>query len=132
MRVYDEYLKGENFIATSFVPQGQKELALENSTPAEVVEEQIVQGKANEEFVLPDETEYERTGSSFDRTIEPPYGENPDVKVPDVWEGSLENGMQIFGIENNELPLVQFTIEIEGVEKPAALVETLTLYIVKE
>ncbi|MEO9885374.1 MAG: pitrilysin family protein [Balneola sp.] len=114
MRVYDEYLKGENFIATSFVPQGQKELALENSTPAEVVEEQIVQGKANEEFVLPDETEYERTGSSFDRTIEPPYGENPDVKVPDVWEGSLENGMQVFGIENNELPLVQFTIEIEG------------------
>lgn len=114
MRVYDEYLKGENFIATSFVPQGQKELALENSTPAEVVEEQIVQGKANEEFVLPDETEYERTVSSFDRTIEPPYGENPDVKVPDVWEGSLENGMQVFGIENNELPLVQFTIEIEG------------------
>jgi len=114
MRVYDEYLKGENFIATSFVPQGQKELALENSTPAEVVEEQIVQGKANEEFVLPDETEYERTVSSFDRTIEPPYGESPAVKVPDVWEGSLENGMQVFGIENNELPLVQFTIEIEG------------------
>jgi zinc protease len=114
MRVYEEYIKGENFIATSFVPQGQAELALENSEPAEVVEEQIVQGKANEEFELPEETEYERTASSFDRTIEPPYGENPDVKVPDVWEGSLENGMQVFGIENNELPLVQFTIEIEG------------------
>lgn len=114
MRVYQEYFKDENFIATSFVPQGQKELALENSNPANVVEEQIVQGKENEEFKLPEETDYERTASSFDRTIEPPYGENPDVKVPNVWESSLENGMQVFGIENNELPLVQFTIEIEG------------------
>lgn len=114
MRVYEEYFKGENFIATSFVPQGQKELALENSEPAEVVEEQIVQGKANEEFELPEETEYERTASSFDRTVEPPYGDSPDVNVPDVWEGSLNNGMQVFGIVNTELPLVQFTIEIEG------------------
>jgi len=114
MRVYEEYIKGKNFIATSFVPQGQKELALENSSQAEVVEEKIVQGKANEEFVSLAETEYERTASSFDRTVEPPYGTNPDVKVPDVWEGSLENGMQVFGIVNTELPLVQFSIEIEG------------------
>lgn len=32
MRVYEEYIKGENSIATSFVPQGQKELALKNSS----------------------------------------------------------------------------------------------------
>lgn len=114
MRVYEQYIKGENFIATSFVPQGQKELALQNSLLAAVVEEQIVQGKSNEDFVLPEETAYERTPSSFDRTIEPPYGNSPDVKVPDVWESSLENGLQVFGIENNELPLVQFNIEIEG------------------
>lgn len=114
MRVYEEYFKGENFIATSFVSQGQKELALENSILAAVVEEEIVQGKANEEFELPEETTYERTASSFDRTVEPPYGDNPSVKVPNVWDGSLSNGMQVFGIENNELPLIQFRIEIEG------------------
>jgi zinc protease len=114
LRVYEKYFKDENFIATSFVPQGQKELALENSVLANVVEEQIVQGKANEEFELPEETDYERTPSSFDRTIEPPYGESADVKVPEVWEGSLDNGMQVFGIKNTELPLVQFTLEIEG------------------
>ena len=88
MRVYREYFKDETFIATSFVPQGQKELALENSNLANVEEEQIVQGKENEEFELPEETEYERTASSFDRTVEPPYGDNPDVKVPNVWESS--------------------------------------------
>ena len=113
-RVYEEYIKDQNFIATSFVPKGQKELALENSELAQVVEEQIVQGKANEEFELPEDTEYERTASSFDRTVEPPYGDSPDVTAPEVWEGSLNNGMQVVGIENTELPLVQFTIEIEG------------------
>ncbi len=114
MRVYEEYIKGENFIATSFVPKGQKDLILEGSVLADVVEEQIVQGNTNEEFELPEETEYERTASSFDRTVEPPYGETPEVKVPNVWEGQLDNGMQVFGIENNELPLVQFRIEMEG------------------
>jgi zinc protease len=42
MQVYEEYIKGQPFVATSFVPQGQNKLALENSAPAEVEEEQIV------------------------------------------------------------------------------------------
>ncbi len=114
MRVYEKYIKDQHYVSTSFVPQGQKNLILTGAEPAEVVEEQIVQGKANEEFELPEETEYERTPSSFDRTVEPEYGDSPDVKVPEVWNASLNNGMEVFGIENNELPLVQFTLEIEG------------------
>jgi len=114
MRVYEKYIKDQHYVSTSFVPQGQKDLILTGAEPAEVVEEQIVQGKANEEFELPEETEYERTPSSFDRTVEPKYGDSPDVKVPEVWNASLNNGMEVFGIENNELPLVQFTLEIEG------------------
>ncbi len=114
MRVYDKYIKDQHYVSTSFVPKGQKELILTGAEPAEVVEEQIVQGKANEEFELPEETDYERTPSSFDRTQEPPYGESPDVKVPEVWNASLNNGLEVFGIENNELPLVRFAIEIDG------------------
>ena len=44
MRVYNTYIKDKNFIATSFVPKNSAELALENSTLADVVEEQIVIG----------------------------------------------------------------------------------------
>lgn len=114
MRVYNKYFKNRNYIATSFVPKGQKELALDNSKLAEVVEEQIIKGKANEQFELPEESEYTRTPSSFDRTKEPPYGESADVVVPDVWQATLGNTMNVYGIENSELPLVQFSIEIEG------------------
>ncbi|MFV1884181.1 MAG: M16 family metallopeptidase [Balneola sp.] len=114
MRVYEQYVKGKNFIATSFVPQGQTELALEESEPAEVVEEVIAESGANESFTLLEETEYERTASSFDRSIEPPYGEAPDVTVPDVWQRELSNGMAVYGTQNNELPLVQFELKIDG------------------
>ncbi len=114
MRVYGKYIKGKNFIATSFVPQGQKELALTGSELAEVVEEQIVQNAEGESFELPEETEYKRTPTSFDRTQEPPYGESPDVKVPNVWEAQTSNGIEVHGIENNELPLVQFELKIKS------------------
>ncbi|MCG8372815.1 MAG: insulinase family protein [Balneolales bacterium] len=114
MRVYEKYIKGKHFVATSFVPQGQTDLILEGSALAEVVEEVIAESGENESFVLPEETDYERTPSSFDRTVEPPYGDSPEITVPDVWETSLRNGVKVHGITNNELPLVQFELKLKG------------------
>ncbi len=113
MRVYEQYYKGKNFIATSFVPRGRIELALEGSEKAEVVEEQIVQG-AEEQFDASIAASYEPTPSTFDRSTEPPYGESPDVVVPTVWEDQLENGLKVYGIESNEVPLVRFNLVIDG------------------
>lgn len=114
MRVYETYVKDQPFVATSFVPQGQTDLVLEGSELAEVSEEEIVANAEGEQFELPEETEYERTPSSFDRTVEPPYGETPTPAIPDVWQAELDNGLQIYGIENTELPLVQFEITLKG------------------
>ncbi|MCO6360379.1 M16 family metallopeptidase [Roseivirga pacifica] len=113
MRVYNKYIKGKNYIATSFVPQGQLALALEGSNKAEVVEEAIVQG-AEETFDASIQAEYERTPSSFDRTVEPPYGNAPEITVPEVYETSLSNGLKVYGIENDEVPLVQLNLVIDG------------------
>lgn len=113
MRVYKKYIQNKPFVATSFVPKGQTELALEGSKLAEVEEEEIVMG-AEQEFDLDEEVTYQRTPSSFDRTIEPPYGDTPQVKVPVIWEENLESGLEIYGITNSEVPLVQFMLEIKG------------------
>lgn len=113
MRVYNKYIKGKNYIATSFIPQGQLALALEGSDKAEVVEEAIVQG-AEETFDASIQAEYERTPSSFDRTVEPPYGNAPEITVPEVYETSLSNGLKVYGIENDEVPLVQLNLVIDG------------------
>lgn len=113
MRVYNKYIKDQNFVATSFVPKGKPELALKNSQEAKVVEEQIVMG-AEEEINLNEEVAYQKTPSSFDRSIEPPYGVKPEIKVPGIWEKKLPSGLEVYGITNAEVPLVNFSLEIDG------------------
>ncbi|UTW55124.1 pitrilysin family protein [Kordiimonas sp. SCSIO 12610] len=113
MRVYTDYIKDKNYVAVSTVPKGQADLVLSGSTQAEIVEEQIVQG-AEETFDASITAEYERTPSSFDRTIEPEYGPEPILRVPAIWENTLSNGLKIYGIEDSELPLVRFDLTIEG------------------
>lgn len=111
--IYEKYIKDRNYIATSFVPEGQKELILEGSQLAEVVEEKIVQD-AEEEVNIPDEVTYERTPSSFDRTEEPPFGPAPEITTPEIWQAALNNGLDVIGIENRELPLIYFNLSLKG------------------
>ena len=89
------------------------ELALENSKHAEIVEEKIVQGAEAEVDPTKNAT-YEKTPSTFDRSVEPPYGTAPEVKIPAIWENKFSNGMRVLGIENREVPLVQFEIVVDG------------------
>lgn len=113
-RVYNKYIKNQHYVATSFVPKGKAQLALNNSTLANVAEEKIVVG-AEEKFDASQKASYERTASSFDRSIEPPYDSSPIVlKAPPVWQSKLANGLSIYGITHNEVPLVSFSIEIGG------------------
>ncbi|WP_179376518.1 M16 family metallopeptidase [Winogradskyella wichelsiae] len=113
MRVYNTYIKGKNFIATSVVPKGQGNLILENSELANIVEEQIIEG-AEATFDASIAADYEKTPSSFDRSQEPDYGESPDLIIPKVWKQDLASGIKVFGIENTEVPLVEFELEIKG------------------
>ncbi len=113
MRVYNKYIRNKHFVATSFVPKGKIALALQGATKAAVVEEAIVAGAETEVDPSASAT-YTRTPSQFDRSKEPPYGKTPVVKIPPVWSESAANGLRIFGIENQEVPLVQFELVIDG------------------
>jgi zinc protease len=113
MRVYQKYVRNRNFVATSFVPKGNMALALEGSKRPELVEEKIV--LRDEDTVDPTvEAKYERTPSSFDRSVEPPYGPAPEVKIPTIWQDKLPNGMRVYGMLNSEVPFVQFEIVVDG------------------
>ncbi len=112
-RVYETYLKDRPFVATSFVPMGATELALEGSTRAVVVEEPIVRG-AEADVSVERRDEIERTASNFDRSVEPEYGSSPTLAAPDVWQRDMSNGLRVLGIEDREVPLVQFSIRMTG------------------
>ncbi len=112
LRVYRTYIADRPHVATSFVPLGRTELALEGSTRAEVVEEPIVQG-AEQAFTVTRGEERTPSGA-FDRSVEPPFGESPTLAAPDVWSRTLINGLRAFGIEDRETPLVQFELRFKG------------------
>ena len=112
MRVYETHLKDRPYVATSFVPRGQAEMALEDSERAEVVIEPIVQG-AEAEFTV-ERGEELTPGGSFDRSVEPPFGPSPTFRAPEVWRETLANGLSVLGVEDRETPMVQFELNFRG------------------
>ena len=112
LRVYNKYIKDKPYLATSFVPKGQLALVAEGSVDAGVKEEDI----SNATQVSIEDMEEEpivKTPSSFDRDVMPVDGPDPLLNLPVVWSGNLKNGMKVYGVENDELPLVQFNIVLE-------------------
>ena len=111
--VYNRYIKGKNYIATSFVPKGETNLVAEGSVSAGIVEEDITKAtqmkiEASGEEVI------NKTPSKIDRSVAPVPGPDPSITIPTVWQAEAANGMKIYGIEQHELPLVTYSIVIKG------------------
>ena len=113
-RVYEQYVKDKHHIATSFVPQGQMELARTDAVEADVFLEEIIAGAENTAGDLTTVNNFVRTPSLIDRTQAPALGTAPSSSTPEVWTESLENGMELLGITQSELPLVRFTLRLRG------------------
>ncbi|WP_373056548.1 M16 family metallopeptidase [Zunongwangia sp. H14] len=112
MRVYNKYIKDKPFVLTSFVPKGEMNLIAENSEKAEVVEEEITENVETE--VVETEQEIQKTPSNFDRSVPPEMGETPKLSIPESWTVEMDNQMEVYGIEQHELPLVNFSLVIDG------------------
>jgi zinc protease len=97
---------------TSFVPRDRPELIVEGAQRAHVVEEPIIPG-AEQEIAADPDFEHPRTPTKHDRS-EPPLGPVPAVRLPEVWSATAANGMRVLGLEHSELPLVEFTLSLEG------------------
>lgn len=111
--VYNKYIKGKNFVETSFVPKGKATLIAEGSKNAGIVEEDVT--KAAE--VKADATAEEpivKTPTKLDRSVMPKIGPDPEVTIPTPWKTSLSNGIKVWGIAQNELPLIQYSVVIDG------------------
>jgi len=115
MRVYNKYVKGQNYVAVVAVPKGQVELSIEGSVPAQLtMEDQSKQTMRSVAGAIVDD-DYERTPSKIDRSVEPEYMANtPKTNIPAIWRATLANGIKVAGISQNEIPMVNLTIAIDG------------------
>ncbi len=112
MRVYNTYIKDKHYVMTSFVPKGEQALITDNSTKAPVVEEEIKDNVAK--TVEDSGEEIAKTPSIFDRSVDPEQGPTPKLNIPTSWTVTLDNGMKVYGIEQNEIPTVNFSLVMEG------------------
>ncbi len=117
-RVYNKYVKNQKYVLISFVPKGKLDLAAENSPVFEIPGNNLKTYSADEQIVIKNQPEnlvkVEKIQSKFDRSKQPQNGVDPLLKVQDIWDGKLSNGIKVLGIEQNELPLVDFQISVKG------------------
>lgn len=115
MAVYKKYFKERTHLALSVVPAGRADLAVSESRMADIVMEKVEEQQMKSAGGKIVDDPYEKSASKIDRSVEPDYLPNtPEFNLPEVWKTSLSNGMEIFGITQKELPVVQFTINIKG------------------
>jgi len=114
MRVYEKHLKDRPYVATSFVPRGKVDLIAEGSVDAGIVEENVLEATEVDQSQIPEEEEIVKTETGFDRSVIPAIGPDPKITLPEIWTGELDNGIRMWGIKHDELPLVRYTLEIDG------------------
>lgn len=115
MRVYNKYVKGQNYVAVVAVPKGETELSIEGSRLADLtMEDQSKQTMRSTAGAVVDD-DYEHTPSKIDRSVEPDYMPNaPQTNIPAIWRTTLSNGIKVAGITQKEIPMVNLTIAIDG------------------
>jgi len=108
MRVYHKYIKYKHPVVVSVLPKNQDKMIVgENNFKI-----------SNTNYVSPDYgyagLKYVKAKDNFDRSMMPPNGPNPVVKVPAFWKKDWPSGIKIIGTQNTELPVVTLSIKIPG------------------
>ncbi|TFH38268.1 MAG: insulinase family protein, partial [Bacteroidia bacterium] len=113
MGVYEKYIKGKNYVETSFVPKGKTEQIAEGSVSAGIIEEDLANAAEVSATGIIEEP-VQKSATTFDRSVMPAYGPDPVVTIPEMWTASLENGINVWGYKHTEVPLVNYNLVIEG------------------
>jgi zinc protease len=107
VRVYNQYIKGKPAVILSYYPKGQRNLI--------AAEDNYTIDKSG--YVAPDYgyagLKYNKPKDNFDRSKRPAPGPNPVVKVPPVWKKEMNNGTQIIGTKNSEIPTVTLQLNLK-------------------
>ena len=108
MRVYEQFIKNKPAVIESVVPKGKEDMKAASDNYV------VDAGNYKRPNYGYEGLSYKKPKDNFDRKIIPPSGPNPVVKVPAFWKKSLSNGMQVIGVENNEIPAVTISISLKG------------------
>lgn len=108
VRVYNEYIKGQNRLALSVTPKGQEDniAAKDNYTVSE-------DGYKSPDYGY-EGLKYVKAKDNFDRSKMPPSGDNPVVDVPEYWTSTIPGNINVIGTKSDEIPIVTYLMEFKG------------------
>ena len=106
MRVYKKYIKDKPAVIMSIVPKGEGDMIAAPDTWSRY-ERTIPDDETADEFT------WDLPKDNFDRSITPPAGPNPTVKVPPVYNVTLENGIPVMGAVNDEVPTTTVRLQMK-------------------
>ena len=112
-RVYNQYIKGKNYVCVGFVPKGKLDLIPKGAEKANIKEEKIEEA-SEVKLAVTENVEVIKTPALFDRSVEPTPGPLPKVNIPVFTRKQLADGMMLYVIKNQELPLVRFSLTLDG------------------
>jgi zinc protease len=107
-RVFAKYIQGKHAVILSVVPKGKagEVAAKDNYTVSTAGYKAPNYGYEGLKYV--------KAVDTFDRGKQPTAGANPMVKVPTIWQDKFDNGLQLIGTKNAELPTATILLTIKG------------------
>jgi len=107
LRVYNTYIKDKPAIYLSVVPEGSEDIVARPDNYQ-------VPPRLPEVESATDDLEMRDAPESFDRSLRPEPPPNPLVTMPDYWRQDMDNGIQVIGTANAEVPLVSMRLDFDG------------------
>ena len=114
MRVYRKYLKNKPAVIMSVVPQGALKLRTRSDTWTRY-ERKLPKHEPVTDLSI------RRGYDEFDRSIIPPSGKNPEIRLPEIWQAELSNGIRVLGTQNLETPTTSLALRIEAGQREESL-----------
>lgn len=108
IRVYEKYLKEKPAVISSVLPKGKEDIKAGADNFAEDPSNYVRPDYGYENLT------YVKAKDDFDRKQMPKEGANPVVKVPDFWKSKVAGDIDIIGVENTEIPVVNMNIYLKG------------------
>lgn len=109
-RVYNKYIKGQHAVVISVYPTGEANLVAkeDNFTPKFAPADMELDNSDFEGLA------YQKPEDSFDRSVRPPSGPNPSIKLPETWTADMDNGLKVIGAKNDEVPTFAVRLAIKA------------------
>lgn len=105
-----KYIIGKPAIILSVVPKGKTDLV---AAPDNAKRPEFPAGHKNDISEYQN-LKYTKGKDNFDRSKRPAPGANPVVKVPEFWNTTLANGLEVIGTGYNEIPVTNLTLIVKA------------------